>query len=190
MRELGSACCCQIGDLSLAAALGTAALMLGSDKSRVVLPGNPKVLLFSMLRLFRFLPELQKQEFLRDATQARDAELPEHRGFVSTSSDMSSYTNDRSTGSLALSGAWPPCWLRNRAWWTSRLAIDPTLCAALPQTDPWLMWSAVDVLPGRLGSLVEPPRVPGIQRQSLDQSGRCDNTISGGQVCDVEVILG
>jgi hypothetical protein len=66
------------------AALDTAALMLGSDKSRGyclemicadflagahVESGNPKVLLFSMLRLFRFLPEAQKQEFLCEVTQ-------------------------------------------------------------------------------------------------------------------------
>ena len=66
-------------------ALDTAALMLGSDKSRgyclemicadflagaQVENGDPKILLFSMLRLFRFLPGAEKQEFLREATQA------------------------------------------------------------------------------------------------------------------------
>jgi hypothetical protein len=66
-------------------ALDTAALMLGSDKSRGYClemicadflaganleNGNPKVLLCSMLRLFRFLPNSQKQEFLSEITQA------------------------------------------------------------------------------------------------------------------------
>ena len=66
-------------------ALETAALMLGSDKSRGyclemfcadflagahVENGNPEVLLCSMLRLFRFLPEALKQEFLFEVTQA------------------------------------------------------------------------------------------------------------------------
>jgi hypothetical protein len=66
-------------------AMDTAALMLGSDKSRgyclemicadflaraQVENGDPKILLFSMLRLFRFLPGAEKQEFLREATQA------------------------------------------------------------------------------------------------------------------------
>jgi hypothetical protein len=66
-------------------ALDTAALMLGSDKSRgyclemicadflagAHLEGeNPRVLLFSMLRLFRFLSAAQKQEFLQQVTEA------------------------------------------------------------------------------------------------------------------------
>jgi len=66
-------------------ALDTAALMLGSDKSRgyclemicadflagaQVENGNSKILLFSMLRLFRFLPSAQKQEFLQQVTEA------------------------------------------------------------------------------------------------------------------------
>jgi len=66
-------------------AIDTAALMLGSDKSRGYClemicadflagahleGGNPKVLLFSMLRLFRLLPETEKQEFLRAVAQA------------------------------------------------------------------------------------------------------------------------
>jgi hypothetical protein len=66
-------------------ALDTAALMLGSDKSRGYClemicadflagahseNGNPKVLLSSMLRLFRFLPDNQKQEFLSEVIQA------------------------------------------------------------------------------------------------------------------------
>jgi hypothetical protein len=66
-------------------AIDTAALMLGSDKSRgyclemicadflagaQLENGNPKVLLFSMLRLFRLLPEAEKQEFLRAVAQA------------------------------------------------------------------------------------------------------------------------
>ena len=65
-------------------ALDTAALMLGSDKSRGYClemicadflagahleNGNPRILLFSMLRLFRFLPEAQKQEFLCEVAQ-------------------------------------------------------------------------------------------------------------------------
>ena len=32
--------------------------------------GNPKILLFSMLRLFRFLPAAQRQEFLQQVTEA------------------------------------------------------------------------------------------------------------------------
>jgi hypothetical protein len=32
--------------------------------------GNPEILLFSMLRLFRFLPTARKQEFLQSATEA------------------------------------------------------------------------------------------------------------------------
>jgi hypothetical protein len=66
-------------------ALETAALMLGSDRSRGYClemicadflagahleNGNPKVLLCSMLRLFRFLPAAQKEEFLSEVTQA------------------------------------------------------------------------------------------------------------------------
>jgi hypothetical protein len=66
-------------------ALDTAALMLGSDKSRGYClemicadflagaqseNGNPKVLLCSMLRLFRFLPAAQKEEFLSAVTEA------------------------------------------------------------------------------------------------------------------------
>jgi len=66
-------------------AIDTAALMLGSDKSRGYClemiyadflagahleNGNPKILLFSMLRLFRFLPTAQKQEFLQQVTEA------------------------------------------------------------------------------------------------------------------------
>jgi hypothetical protein len=66
-------------------AIDTAALMLGSDKSRGyclemicadflagahVENGNPNVLLHSVLRLFRFLAEDQKQKFLSEVTQA------------------------------------------------------------------------------------------------------------------------
>jgi len=66
-------------------ALDTAALMLGSDRSRgyclemicadflagaQVENGDPKILLFSMLRLFRFLPTADKQEFLREISRA------------------------------------------------------------------------------------------------------------------------
>jgi hypothetical protein len=66
-------------------ALDTAALMLGSDKSRGYclemicadfLAGahledaNQTVLLSSTLRLFRFLPAVQQQEFLREVTRA------------------------------------------------------------------------------------------------------------------------
>jgi len=65
--------------------LDTAALMLGSDKSRGYClemicadflagahmeNGNPEILLFSMLRLFRFLPSALRQEFLRQVTEA------------------------------------------------------------------------------------------------------------------------
>jgi len=64
-------------------ALDTAALMLGTDKSRGYClemicadflagadleNGNPKILLFSMLRLFRFLPSPEKQQFLSEIT--------------------------------------------------------------------------------------------------------------------------
>jgi hypothetical protein len=66
-------------------ALDTAALMLGSDRSRGYClemicadflagahleNGNPEILLFSMLRLFRFLSAAQKQEFLQQVTEA------------------------------------------------------------------------------------------------------------------------
>jgi len=66
-------------------AIDTAALMLGSDKSRGYClemicadflagahleDGNPKILLFSMLRLFRFLSAAQKQKFLQQVTEA------------------------------------------------------------------------------------------------------------------------
>jgi hypothetical protein len=66
-------------------AIDTAALMLGSDKSRGYClemicadflagahqeNGNPEILLFSILRLFRFLPPAQKQEFLQQVTEA------------------------------------------------------------------------------------------------------------------------
>ena len=66
-------------------ALDTAALMLGSDRSRGYClemicadflagahleNGNQKVLLCSMLRLFRFLPAAQKEEFLSEVTEA------------------------------------------------------------------------------------------------------------------------
>jgi len=66
-------------------AIDTAALMLGSDKSRGYClemicadflagahleGGSPKILLFSMLRLFRFLSAAQKQEFLQQVTEA------------------------------------------------------------------------------------------------------------------------
>ena len=32
--------------------------------------GNPRILPFSMLRLFRFLPAAQRQEFLQQVTKA------------------------------------------------------------------------------------------------------------------------
>jgi len=66
-------------------ALDTAALMLGSDKSRgyclemicadflagaQVDNGNSKILLLSVLRLFRFLTAADKQEFLREVSAA------------------------------------------------------------------------------------------------------------------------
>jgi len=66
-------------------ALDTAALMLGSDKSRGyclemicadflagahVENGDPKILLCSMLRLFDFLPAAVRQEFLQQVTEA------------------------------------------------------------------------------------------------------------------------
>jgi hypothetical protein len=65
-------------------ALETAALMLGSDKSRSYClemicadflaganldNGDPETLLFSMTRFFRFLPEAQKQAFLESLTE-------------------------------------------------------------------------------------------------------------------------
>jgi len=65
-------------------AIDTAALMLGSDKSRGyclemicadflagahIENGDPKILLFSMLRLFRFLPSPEKQQFLSEVTK-------------------------------------------------------------------------------------------------------------------------
>ena len=66
-------------------ALDTAALMLGTDRSRgyclemicadflagaQLENGNPKVLLCSTLRLFRLTPAAQQQEFLREVTYA------------------------------------------------------------------------------------------------------------------------
>ena len=66
-------------------AIETAAMMLGTDKSRAYClemicadflagahleGGSPKILLFSMLRLFRFLSAAQKQEFLQATTEA------------------------------------------------------------------------------------------------------------------------
>ena len=66
-------------------ALDTAALMLGTDKSRGYClemicadflagahleDGNPQILLLSMLRFFRFLSAAQKQEFLQQITEA------------------------------------------------------------------------------------------------------------------------
>jgi len=66
-------------------ALDTAALMLGSDRSRGyclemicadflagahVENADPKILLFSMLRLFRFLPAAERAAFLREVTHA------------------------------------------------------------------------------------------------------------------------
>ncbi len=66
-------------------ALDTAALMLGSDKSRGYClemicadflagahleVGDPKILLFSILRLFRFLSPEQKREFLTEVSEA------------------------------------------------------------------------------------------------------------------------
>jgi hypothetical protein len=67
-------------------AIETAALMLGSDKSRgyclemicadflagaTLDSGNPETLLFSMTRFFKFLPGEQRQAFLEQVT--RDA---------------------------------------------------------------------------------------------------------------------
>ena len=66
-------------------AIETAALMLGTDKSRgyclemicadflagaQVENGNSKILLLSVLRLFRFLPAADQQEFLREVSTA------------------------------------------------------------------------------------------------------------------------
>jgi hypothetical protein len=66
-------------------ALETAALMLGSDKSRSYClemicadflaganldNGDPETLLFSATRFFRFLPEAQKQAFLKQLSEA------------------------------------------------------------------------------------------------------------------------
>jgi len=66
-------------------AIDTAALMLGSDKSRGYClemicadflagahleGGNPKILLLSMMRLFRLLPAALRQEFLQQVTEA------------------------------------------------------------------------------------------------------------------------
>jgi hypothetical protein len=66
-------------------AIDAAALMLGTDKSRAYClemicadflagaqleNGDPKVLLFSTLRLFRLMPAAQQQEFLREVTHA------------------------------------------------------------------------------------------------------------------------
>jgi hypothetical protein len=66
-------------------AIETAALMLGTDKSRGYClemicadflagahleNGNPEILLFSMLRLFRFLPAAQREQFLQQVTEA------------------------------------------------------------------------------------------------------------------------
>jgi len=66
-------------------AIDTAALMLGSDKSRGYClemicadflagahleNGNPKILLFSMLRLFQFLPAADREQFLSEVTEA------------------------------------------------------------------------------------------------------------------------
>jgi len=74
-----------LGTVSREQAIDTAALMLGSDKSRGYClemicadflagahqeNGNPEILLFSILRLFRFLPTAQKQEFLHQVTEA------------------------------------------------------------------------------------------------------------------------
>jgi hypothetical protein len=66
-------------------AIDTAALMLGSDKSRGYClemicadflagahleGGSPKILLLSMMRLFRLLPATLRQEFLQQVTEA------------------------------------------------------------------------------------------------------------------------
>ena len=66
-------------------AIDTAALMLGSDKSRGyclemicadflagahIENGDPKILLLSMLRLFRFLPDAERQDFLQQVSEA------------------------------------------------------------------------------------------------------------------------
>jgi len=66
-------------------AIDTAALMLGADKSRGYClemicvdfmagahleGGNPKILLLSLMRLFRLLPATLRQEFLRQVSEA------------------------------------------------------------------------------------------------------------------------
>ena len=66
-------------------AIDTAALMLGSDKSRGYClemicadflagahleGGNPKILLLSLTRLFRLLPATLRQEFLQQVSEA------------------------------------------------------------------------------------------------------------------------
>ena len=68
-------------------ALETAALMLGSDKSRGYMlemicadflaganleVGNPNALIFSLERLFGLLPQPKQQEFLSKVTELRD----------------------------------------------------------------------------------------------------------------------
>ena len=73
-------------------AIETAALMLGSDRSRGYClemicadflagasldHGDPEMLLFSMTRFFRFLPEAQRQTFLdRLSEKAHELERP------------------------------------------------------------------------------------------------------------------
>jgi hypothetical protein len=71
-------------------AIDTAALMLGSDKSRGYClemicadflagahlgGGNPKVLLASMLRLFQLLPTVYKREFLDQAVKPHESSI-------------------------------------------------------------------------------------------------------------------
>jgi len=66
-------------------AIETAALMLGTDKSRgycldmicaaflagaILDNGDPETLLFSAMRFFRFLPEAQKQVFMKNLSEA------------------------------------------------------------------------------------------------------------------------
>ncbi|MGA2859713.1 MAG: hypothetical protein ABSE40_22825 [Candidatus Sulfotelmatobacter sp.] len=66
-------------------AIETAALMLGTDKSRgyclemicaaflagaILDNGDPETLLFSAMRFFRFLPEAQKQVFRKNLSEA------------------------------------------------------------------------------------------------------------------------
>jgi hypothetical protein len=68
-------------------AIGTAALMLGSDRSRAyclemicadflaganIDSGNPEILLYSMTRFFKFLPGEQQQAFLRSLLEKGD----------------------------------------------------------------------------------------------------------------------